>query len=201
MNLKNQKQKGNIAIIALLILAAVVVGLVVYQQFLKPKARVKTVIMNKQVLVKRSKSPGIIQRGLTGKAIDVNTGKIVTAARVFSGDDKTVYLELDLQSPPKGTVIDYIRYKDGKYVDHGEVTLEKTDTQNVLFNWTINKLLASAREGNWKVATYTNGILEKRIAYSIEKSKVTSVYPEETISANDSDYRLSKVLATLPQGN
>ncbi len=201
MNLKNQKQRGNIAIIALLILAAVVAGLVVYQLFLKPKKAVKTVTMSKQVVVKRSKTPGVIQRGLTGKAIDVNTGKIVTAARVFSPDDKTVYLQLDLQSPPKGTVIDYIRYKDGKYVDHGEVTLDKTDTNYILFNWTISKLIAGARDGNWKVATYTNGILEKRIAYSIEKSKVTGQSEEETVSANDSDYRLSKTLAALPQGN
>lgn len=194
-------RKGNIAIIVLLIPILIVIGLVVYQQFLKPKPQVKTVTVNKQTIVKRSISPGVIQRGLTGKAIDVNTGKIVTAARVFTGDDKTVYLELDLQAPPAGTVIDYIRYKDGRYVDHGELTLGKTDTQNVLFNWTINKLSANVRDGNWKVATYTNGILEKRIAYSIEKSKLSGVHSEDAISESDSDYRLSKALATLPQGN
>ena len=194
-----KKQKGNIAIIILIALGVLVLGLVAYQQFLKAKPKAKTVIIQKETLQKRSKTPGVIERGLTGKAVDVNTGKIVTAARVFSSDDNTVYLQLDLNAPVKGTLIDYIRYKDGRYVDHGEVTVVRTDTKNLLFNWTINKLLAEAREGNWKIATYTNGILEKRISYSIQKSKVTSMVPED-VNPSDPDYRLHTVIASLSKG-
>ncbi len=101
--------KGNIVIIVLVLLGSLVVGLIAYQQFFKPKPKVKTVTVQKEVLQKRSKTPGIIERGLTGKAVDVNTGKIVTAARVFSSTDNTVYLELDLNTPPLGTLLDYIR--------------------------------------------------------------------------------------------
>ena len=112
------KKLSVIFAIVLLILIAIVASLIVYKQMRKPQ--VKTITVKKQVIVRRSKDLGLITRGLTGKAVDVNTGKIVKAARIFSLDDKTVYLQLDLQNAPKGTVIDYIRYKNGKYVDHGE---------------------------------------------------------------------------------
>ena len=178
--------------IALVLIIIVVLGLVVYKQTHKPQ--VKTITAKKQVVVRRSKDLGLITRGLTGKAVDVNTGKIVKAARIFSLDDKAVYLQLDLQSAPKGTVIDYIRYKNGRYVDHGELTIAKNDIKNVLFNWTISNLLANLTEGKWKVATYSNGILAKRILYEISKNKISYVYPEDTIEPNDPDYNLHSSL-------
>lgn len=172
-------------------------GLLLYKQFGKAKPPTRTITMNKQVLQKRSKNLGYIQRGLTGKAIDVNTGKIVKAARIFSPDDKTVYLELDFNSVPKGTVIDYIRYKNGRYVDHGEVSLIKANTKNILFNWIINNLLSNVRNGKWRVATYTNGILAKRITYDVTGNKVSYVYPDEKIHPTDPDYQLSSALTQV----
>lgn len=179
-------------IMTFVLLILVVIGLVVYKQTNKPQ--VKTITVKKQVVVRRSRDLGLITRGLTGKAVDVNTGKIVKAARIFSLDDKTVYLEVDLQNAPKGTVLDYIRYKNGRYVDHGELALAKNDIKNVLFNWTISNLLANLTEGKWKVATYSNGILAKRILYTISSNKVSYVYPEESISPSDPDYRLQTAL-------
>lgn len=176
-----------------LLLAAIALGVMIYKQLAKPK--VKTIMVNKQVLQKRSKDLGFITRGLTGKAVDVNTGKIVKAARIFSSNDKTVYLEIDLNLAPQGTVIDYIRYKNGRYVDHGEITLSKSNIQNVLFNWIINNLLSNARSGKWRAATYANGILSKRIDYEITGNKVSYIYPEEPIRTTDPDYRLNDVVA------
>ena len=181
-------------IIALILLAFIVIGLVVYKQVNKPQ--VKTITVKKQVVVRRSKDLGLITRGLTGKAVDVNTGKIVKAARIFSLDDKAVYLQLDLQSAPKGTVLDYIRYKNGRYVDHGELTIAKNNIENVLFNWTISNLLVNLTQGKWKVATYSNGILAKRILYEISGNKVSYVYPEDPIGPNDPDYNLHLALIT-----
>lgn len=152
----------------------------------------KTVV--KQVLVKRSQDKGIIDRALTGKAVDVATGKIVKAARIFSYDDKTVYLELDLLNAPKGTVIDYIRYKEGRYVDHGEVALANSSTKNILFDWTISQVFGARRDGRWKVATYTDGILAKRVAYEIRNNKVSRYYLEP-ITPTDPDFRLADVLS------
>lgn len=188
------KRKFVLLFIALLLLVG---GLLIYKQISQLFLR-RTVTVNKQVLQKRSKDLGYVQRALTGKAIDVNTGKIVKAARIFTMDDKTVYLELDFNAAPKGTVIDYIRYKNGRYVDHGEVTLIKANTKNVLFNWVINNLLSNARAGKWRVATYANGILTKRITYEVSKdNKVSYVYPDEEIHSTDSDYQLGSAVAHI----
>ncbi len=181
-------------IILFILLVLLLGGLLAYKQFHPGKPQVRTITVNKQVLQKRSMDLGIIQRGLTGKAIDVNTGKIIKAARVFSPNDTTVYLELDFYSAPKGTVIDYIRYKNGRYVDHGEVTLIKANTKNILFNWIINNLLSNSHDGNWRVATYTNGVLSKRISYVVTKNQVSYVYPETPVRSTDTDYLLSAAL-------
>lgn len=186
--------------IILVVLLLVVGGLVAFKQLEKIKPQPKTITINKQILQRRSKDTELITRGLTGKAVDVNTGKIVKAARIFSPDDKTVYLELDLAAAPKGTVIDYIRYKEGRYVDHEELAIGKPNIQNVLFNWTISSLFTNVREGKWKVATYCNGILAKRIAYQVGQNKISYVYPDEPVSANDPDYFLNKTLIKATKG-
>lgn len=177
-----------------ILLSALLGGLLLFKQVGTTKPKVRNITINKQVLQKRSKDLGYISRGLTGKAIDVNTGKVVKAARIFSSDDKTVYLELDFNTVPKGTIIDYIRYKNGRYVDHGEVTLIKANTKNILFNWVINNLLSNVRDGKWRIATYTNGILAKRITYEVTNNKVSYVYPDEPVNPTDSDYLLSVAL-------
>lgn len=182
-----------------IVVTVIALGIKAYQVHQKqPVMSRKTII--KQTLVRRSKDLGLISRGLTGKAIDVNTGKIVKAARVFSPDDKTVYLELDLNAPPKGTIIDYLRYKDGRYVDHGEVAIAKANTSNVLFNWTINKLLGNVRNGKWRVATYANGILAKRINYVMTNNKVSFIYPDQPITPSDPDYQLNKTFFLVSKG-
>lgn len=189
------QRKFIIIFVFLVIITAGAVFVKIYKPPQKQPVIVKKTVI-KQVVVKRSKDTGVINRALTGKVIDVNTGKILVAARVFSTNDKTVYLELDFNKAPKGTIIDYIRYKGGRYVDHGEVKLTKDNTENILFNWTINNLLGSVRDGQWRVATYTNGILAKRINYEIKNNKVSYVYPDESINSTDPDYKLSDVVAS-----
>ncbi len=147
-----------------------------YQQWQQQQAKKKPVV--KQVIIRRSKSPNVITQATTAKAIDVNTGKVITAARVFSTNDKTVYLALDLDNPKIGTRIDYIRYLFGRYVDHGSVKVDKSRTSNLAFSWVVTRPLGSRPDGEYKVATYTNGILEKRVTYVIEKSKLSFVSVE-----------------------
>jgi len=180
----------------LTVLVVFIAGMVLYRQLWLLKPHVKMITVNKQILQKRSKSLGYVNRGLTGSAIDVSTGKIVKATRIFSADDKTVYLELDFNSAvPKGLVVDYIRYKDGKYVDHREVTLVQANTKNLLFSWIISNLLSNIRNGKWRVAMYTNGVLAERISYEITNNKVSYVYPSTPVSPSDPDYLLSIALA------
>jgi len=185
-------QKG-IALPIIILLIAIVGGLVgyktslslrdkTYQQIKSVKqAEKKTVV--KQAIVRRSKIPNVIVAATTAKAIDVKTGKVITAARVFSLDDKTVYLALDLDKPKSGTNIDYIRYLNGRYVDHGNSKLSKDLVENISFSWTNSRSLGSVIEGKWKIATYTNGILEKRVSYVVQKDKISQVEVEDFILA------------------
>lgn len=179
-----------------ILMIIVVIGLFFAKTYrFQPKTPtvIKKTVM-KQMLVTRSKDKGVLIRGLTGKAFDVNTGKVVKAARIFSLDDKSIYLELDFNNAPKGLVIDYLRYKDGKYVDHGEITIAKDNTQNTLFNWTVNNLMANLRNGKWRIVTYTNGILAKRFIYLVKSNKVSYVYPDLPIKPTDPDYKLADII-------
>ena len=184
-------------LIVLLLLVVATGGFVAYRgygQWQQQKTKQQTVV--KQVLVRRSKNPNVITQATTAKAIDVNTGKVITAARVFSTKDRTVYLSLDLDSPKIGTRIDYIRYLFGRYVDHGSIKVDKLKTSNLAFSWVVTRPLGSRPDGQYKIATYTNGILEKRVTYVIEKSKLSSVSVDDgPISAYDPDYRLALALA------
>lgn len=183
---------GKFAVI-LGVLILLVASLIFYQQMSKLKTH--TITVKTQLLVRRSINLNEIKRGLTGKAIDVSTGKVVKAARIFSShDDKTVYMELDLQNNKKGLIIDYIRYKGGRFVDHGEIILGKDNIQTVLFNWTINNVLFKLTEGQWKVATYTNGVLANRILYSVTSTGKVGYVNSQVITPNDPDYHLSSAL-------
>jgi len=193
MNMKNQKGIALPIIILLIALVGGLIGYKTYQQIQSQKqAEKKTVV--KQALVRRSKIPNVIVTATTAKAIDVKTGKVITAARVFSLDDKTVYLALDLDSAKIGTSIDYIRYLNGRYVDHGNSKLSQDLISNISFSWTNSRSLGSLTEGKWKIATYTNGILEKRVSYVVQKDKISQVQVEEPILA-DSDLKLINALA------
>lgn len=200
MNIKNQSgssREAGMALPIIILLVTLVGGLVAYKTSLllrnkTSQAEKKTVV--KQVIVRRSKIPNTIVQATTAKAIDIKTGKVITAARVFSLDDKTVFLALDLDKPKSGTNIDYIRYLNGRYVDHGNSKLNKSLVENISFSWTNSRSLGSVIEGKWKVATYTNGILEKRVSYVVQKDKISQVEVEEPVLA-DADYRLNDALA------
>ena len=184
-----------IYIIILAFLLVVILVLVGYQTYKNQSKAKKTVVQ--QQIVRRSKILGVIIRATTAKAIDVKTGKVITAARVFTLGDKTIYLALDLNSAKNGTSIDYIRYLNGRYIDHGNVKIAIDATNNITFNWTNVRPLGSVGDGKWKVATYTNGILEKRVSYLVQKNQALKVLPEDPVLASDSDYKLTKTLALV----
>ncbi len=199
---KSNLEKGfSSIIILLLVITAGLIGFKTYQQFIAHQKDAPKKTLVKQALVRRSKIPNIITNATTAKAIDVKTGKVITAARVFSLDDKTVYLALDLDQAKSGTFIDYIRYLNGRYVDHGNAKIIKDATENISFNWTNSKALGSITEGNWKIATYTNGILEKRVNYIVKKDQVSYQFLDDDISFSNSDYQLDNTLALISQAN
>lgn len=198
MDKGSSRESGFAAPIIILVIVIILGGLIgfrTYQQYKENQQQTQKRTVVKQVIVRRSKIPNVIAKATTAKAIDVKTGKVITAARIFTPNDKTIYLALDLDSAKSGTNIDYIRYLNGRYVDHGNSKLSKDLVENISFSWTNIKPLGSVAEGKWKIATYTNGILEKRVNYEVQKNQITRVNIEDP-SLTDPDYKLSNVLAS-----
>lgn len=191
------EKKLILVFILFLLLTIGLVGYKTYKQSVAQNisATKKTTI--KQAIVRRSKILGVIIKATTAKAIDVKTGKVIQAVRIFSLNDKTIYLVLDLNSAKTGTYIDYIRYLNGRYVDHGNARITKDATNNIAFNWTNIKSLGSVGDGKWKIATYTNGILEKRVSYLVKNNAISYVFPNEFVSREDSDYDLNNTITLL----
>lgn len=197
------KHKFLIAFILVLLLTAIALGSRTWRYLLSftPLAqnqpqKVQTTV-KQEILVRRSQIPNIIYKATTAKIIDVKTGKVIKASNLFTLQDKTVYLVLDLASPKIGTHIDYIRYLNGRYVDHGEVQIDKPNTNNLTFKWGITKPVGSFPDGKYKIATYTDGILEKRVNYTVSKGNLGSVNIEDNISPNDPEYYLAKTTTNL----
>ncbi len=182
-----QISRSTLVLMGVILLTSIAVGVRSYGQLMTKRQTPKTQVVNKPVVVRRSKEPNVIVNATTAKKIDAVTGKVITAARVFFVDDKTIFLALDLNNPSIGTRIDYVRYLNGRYVDHGSVQVTKPQTNNLNFEWTT-KLVGSRLNGTYRVATYTNGVLEKRVTYAVEKHKVAFVYPDEDYSLPDSSF-------------
>lgn len=187
-----------LALILLILVTGALIGYKTYRLITLSQQQQQTKVVMQQQLVRRSKISGVIVRATTAKAIDVKTGKVIQAARIFSINDKTIYLTLDLNSAKIGTNIDYIRYLNGRYVDHGNVKTTTDGANNISFSWTNSKPLGSITDGKWKIATYTNGILEKRVTYLVKKNQITQIYPDNPVYSSDHDYHLGNSLAFLP---
>ncbi len=171
--MKNQKGLMPILIIALIALVGLG-GFFVFQTFLNKPAATPVPLKQKTqpkktVMVKtRSKTPGIIKQVATAKAIDVKTSLPIQPTNKFTTKDKYVYLSLVLNNPTAGTRIDYVRYINGRYLDHKSVKLASPGMKALAFDWAA-KTTANRPVGVYRVRTYTNGILEKRANYTVSK--------------------------------
>ncbi len=108
----------------------------------------------------RSKAPGVIIQVVVARGVD--------PASQFSKTDKAIYLVLTLKNPKVGTKFEYTRYLNGKFLDNGNLTTKKANTNNVSFNWTLKKPGATHLVGNYKVKVYTYGVFEKEVSDTIE---------------------------------
>ncbi len=116
----------------------------------------------------RSKAFGVITQVVAAKGIDLKTGEAVNPASQFSKTEKAIYVVLTLKNPKVGTKFEYTRYLNSKFLDNGNLTMTKANTNNVSFNWTLKKPGAIHLAGNYKVRVYTNGVFEKELNYIIQ---------------------------------
>ena len=74
---------------------------------------------------------------------------------------------MNVNKPKKGTNFEYVRYFDGKYVDHKSLTTLSTNTDYVSFKWTLVNAKSMRLPGDYKVKLYTNGKFEKELSYQV----------------------------------
>ena len=127
-------------------------------------------------MVRRSEDPQKITQVTTATTIDAITGKVLHPSSTFSINDKNIYLVVKLNTPTVGSHVDYIRYFNGKFIDHGEITVTNPSTKDVVFNWD-KTIRAPSESGTYTITTYYNGIFEKRLDYTIQ-NRLAFAYPQ-----------------------
>lgn len=179
-NTFSPQAKNIVLIVVLTILAAFIgsfLGFLFFRNYF-PKVSIQT---TKQNLNKssaasnttkpkpRSKIPGMIVQGVPAKEIDPISGKPLMPTQQFFANEKIIYLTIALNNPKTGTKIEYVRYLNGKYLDHRSITIEKEKTLYANFNWSLNNPLATHLTGDYKVKLYTNGVFERAVEYKINR--------------------------------
>ncbi len=179
-------QKGVIPILALVVtlVAIGIVGYFGYKQLSKgntaaptykntfnknnKKTTQKVKVVPKVASSKpRSVAPGVITQVATAKSFNSN-GSPVNPTSKFTTKNNQMYLIASLKGAKPGQKIEYVRYLNGKYVDHRSVTLSKNILGYVYFGWST-KPGKSFPIGIYRTRVYTDGVLEKRVNYMVQK--------------------------------
>lgn len=114
----------------------------------------------------RSKAPGVISAAITAHGYNPKTGSVIKPDKYFSPKDRQLYLALNINKPKVGTRIEYVRYLQGKYLDHRSIKVAQPNWKYAYFGWT-NKPGKEHKKGIYRVRVYSNGILEKKVNYIV----------------------------------
>ena len=161
--MKKFNQTGNINLILIGILV-VVISVVVFFGYSKFSKKATPSLKNVQETV----SDLFVVKAITAKAINDKTGEPINPTKYFSPTQADIFLVNSLKSAPLGTHIEFVRYFNGIYLDHGSVTLSKANLKNVSFNWGLKKGVSKHKAGIYRVRVYSNGKLEKRLNYVVQ---------------------------------
>lgn len=172
----NLSQKGVAPLIILVIIAAIVgTGIIGYQVYRSnnavPQKASQKGQSNKTALKKieappRSKAPGIISAAITAHGYNPKTGAAIKPDKYFSPKDKQLFLLLNVNKAKVGTHIEYVRYLQGKYLDHRSIKITQPNWKYAYFSWT-NKPGREHKKGVYRVRIYSNGVLEKKVNYLV----------------------------------
>lgn len=151
----NQRGFAHLALLLVVILALVVgVGTYVY------KNQTKTTTTNKSLV-----HPGVVKSAVLAPSLDV-AGAPVSPISTFSTTTPNVYVALGLNSATTAKHVEYTRYLNNKFVDHGSIPV-KPGAKYVTFNFGL-KAGQTRPKGNYVVKTYTNGIFERSAKYTVQ---------------------------------
>lgn len=178
MKTKTSSQKGFILPV-IIVTVLLIGGIYVYQNFVRvssPTSKTTTTTSKPKtgfisnLFGQKPTAPqpvSMILTAKTTKTLDPKSGAGGVAATTFLTKEPVIYLALQVNKPIKGTKFEYVRYFNGKYIDHKSLatTIDKVDY--VSFSWKLATVNSKHLVGNYKVKLYTNGNFEKELTYQV----------------------------------
>lgn len=173
-------QKGFAPLIILVIIAAIAgAGVLGYQAYRsktpavpsnknEQRSSLNKTVTKKTAAPPRSKAPGVIRAAITAHGYNPKTGAAIKPDKYFSPKDKQLFLLLNVNKPKIGAHIEYVRYLQGKYLDHRSIKVTQPNWKYAYFDWT-NKPGKEHKKGIYRIRVYSNGILEKKVNYIVHK--------------------------------
>lgn len=138
-----------------------------------PKTRARIVEISKQRVAQQaaidaSSTSAVPQLLDAVLAADIaENGTAATSSLVFSSSTPNIYAVLMLANVAQDTVLSYIRYYGGTYVDSGTAHPSRSGLTYFHFQWSLKP--GSARlPGNYSLVFYMNGIQAKKVNYTIQ---------------------------------
>lgn len=120
----------------------------------------------KPVITLRSKKPDVISKVVFAKSIDTK-GRPVILGSKFGKKEEEIYMLVNLKNVKEGTKIEYVRYRNGKYLDHRSLEVTKANAGFASFNWKLQTPPGVRPAGNYLIKVYTNGKLETATTYIV----------------------------------
>ncbi len=162
--LKDQRGFAHIVIVLVLVVVIAGVGFLVFQRTQDAKRANST--SNLPGTAKTAKGPSVIKLVEFSTAVD-SVGKATAPSTTFTTTDGKINVVATLQSPTKGTRIEFVRYRDNKFVDNGSLAIAKAGAQYAGFDFTP-KPGKTHPTGTYKVKVYANGVYQTSGTYSVK---------------------------------
>ena len=162
--LKDQRGFAHIVIVLVLVAVIAGAGFLVFQRTQDAKRANST--SNLPGTAKTTKAASVVKSVEFSTAVD-NVGKAIAPSATFATSDGKINVVSSLQSPTKGTTIEFVRYRDNKFVDNGSLALSKDGAQYAGFDFTP-KPGKKHPTGIYKVKIYANGVYQAAGTYSVK---------------------------------
>lgn len=159
-------QRGFVHILILLIVIAGVAGLgfFAYQKAQESKQANSTT--NLPGTPNTANLPSVVKAVEFSTKVD-SIGKATASTAVFTPTDGKINVVSTLQNPKKSTKIEFVRYRDDKFIDNGSLTIAKDGAQYASFDFTP-KPGKQHPAGSYKVKIYADGKYQTSGTYSIK---------------------------------
>ena len=94
-------------------------------------------------------------------------GSAANPAHAFTTTQPKIFAVMTLNNPSSGTKLQFIRYRDTKFVDQGSITLPKSGARVASFAFVL-KAGETQQTGTYRVKVYVNGNYTGSAKYEIK---------------------------------